>query len=488
MIGGDRHLTVQEHERIQLSSLPGGLTAERLVAVQAEDLHDPRKKTFTPFSRVGEQVRAPGRVGVVDVDGVVVEILPKAGHRDLGSSAAGEQLSERQVERSRQVVEALVHAFLQSGPMDDHRSARTLNPTRLQATRGPIRERVHERFVEETEILLPHRVRMGYTAASERLPYLRGRLDLGRQSRQLPGQEHRFHVRYRRFDAARPENRLIKTALLRVASRSPRADLRLRAHQLAGLLDEVPVSHAVAADLAQWDRGRLLEGYRAVEPWCRLTLQPLLGTRVGADQAESLLWRTENLFEKALESALARRVVAVGADLEVVSQAGDVVEHLGTDEAGEAAFRLEPDLLLRSRGDAVAVIDAKWKQHDKRGSAVPDLSPSDDDPSEEAATSTKPRPLAIGREDAYQLFAYGHRYLKGRGPMVVVYPASLKFTTPVTYQLGELTLTALPYDVADDEFLLGHRDSATRRALGDLVPLLSPPGSSSATHKTRSTT
>jgi 5-methylcytosine-specific restriction enzyme subunit McrC len=322
-------------------------------------------------------------------------------------------------------------------------------------------------------------LRFGYVRTHERLPFLRGRLDFTRQMRQPPGSDHRFHVRYERFDVSRPENRLLKTALLRVASRSAQPDLRLRANQAAGVLAEVPVSHAIARDLALWDRGRLLAHYQPVEPWCRLTLQPMVGTRIGTDRADALLWKTEKMFERALENALDRRIAVSASDLALISQgrkddegrqgrsagnSGDAI-YLGADEAGRAAFELKPDLMLLQRERVVSVLDAKWKEVDAASEAS----------TAEAGTAV------ISREDAYQMHAYGHCLLGGSGPLVVVYPAWEGFQAPRTYTLGRsdhglpLTLTAVPYDLLSDRFLLGPPDSRARQALAPLAPLLETP-------------
>lgn len=459
------HLTVAEFEEIHSSQLPGGMTVDRLLTVQAADLTDEEKKSVTPFRLIDRhRVQVRGWVGVVEVDGVVIEIVPKIG------------ASNGEVEGQRRMLDALLSAYVESGPLDN-RPARRVSPTRVQAQRGPLRERIFERLVEEAEALLQNGLRFGYARTQERLPFLRGRLDFARQMRQPPGNDHRFHVRYERFDVGRPENRLLKTALLRVASRSSQPDLRLRANQAAGILADVPVSHAIARDLALWDRGRLLAHYGAVEPWCRLTLQPMIGTRIGTDQADALLWKTEKMFERALENALDRRITASGSGLSLAIQGRRDGEgrggrsgraraiFLGVDEADRPSFELQPDLMLLQGQRVVSVLDAKWKEVD----AVADMTAGD------GGTAV------ISREDAYQMHAYGHRLLGGSGPLVVIYPAWEGFRVPRTYTLGrsgigvDLTLTAVPYDLLADRFLLGPPDSRAREALGEVAPLLDAP-------------
>lgn len=458
------HITVAEFGHIHASQLPTGMTVDRLVAVQAADLTDEKGESVTPFKfkdRNRAQVR--GHVGVVEIDGAVIEIVPKIG------ACGGE------VEGPRRMLDALLGAYLGAETLDN-RPARRVSPTRVQAQRGPLREQIFERFVDEAEALLQNGLRFGYARAHERLPFLRGRLDFARQMRQPPGNDHRFHIRYERFDVSRPENRLLRTALLRVASKSAQPDLRLRANQAAGILADVPVSHAVARDLSLWDRGRLLAHYQGVEPWCRLTLQPMIGTRIGTDQADALLWKTEKMFERALENALNRRISATGTNLSLIVQGGSAGDEtspfedglfLGADERDNGAFELRPDLVVAQGQRVVSVLDAKWKKVDPRAARRADA----------ARQGTE----VISPEDAYQMHAYGHSLLGGAGPLVVIYPAWERFRTPRTYTLGRadggtnLTLTAVPYDVVADRFLLGPPDAHARTALGEVATLLATP-------------
>jgi 5-methylcytosine-specific restriction enzyme subunit McrC len=451
---------------LDVTGLP--LDVDRLLRVRARDLSEPQQKDIPVFTRAGaSSVRVGGRVGVVEVDGVVIEILPKVND--------GETEADRDV--ARQTLSKMVRAYLEvSGPPS--RAMRRLDPARLDASRGPIGERVYELFLHEAEAALQKGVRSGYSPVREGLPYLRGRLDVGRQARQLPVQQHRFNVAHRRFDANRPENRLIKTALERVGSRSLEPARRMRARQLAAMLDGVPTSNSISADLASWDRGRLLAHYQPVEPWCRLVLEPMIGTRQGADHADALLWRTDRLFEMVLEMALRRRLqgqfsgwqlVLQGSQLATATPTSGPGNYLGRTHDGKPAFLLKPDFRLLEGEQNVAVLDAKWKvatgDLTSDEESLADLTETHDQ--DDVAEPSLPTGTArISASDVYQLHAYGHVFLKGEGVLVVFYPATPALRRPGRYTLneGKLTLWALPYDIVNEGFLVGPSDTASTNA------------------------
>jgi 5-methylcytosine-specific restriction enzyme subunit McrC len=57
----------------------------------------------------------------------------------------------------------------------------------------------------------------------------------------------------------------------------------------------------------------------------------------------------------------------------------------------------------------------------------------------------------LSQQDFYQMFAYGHKYLNGRGTLVLIYPAWDKFPAnaePLHFSFSsDLQLLALPYDL-----------------------------------------
>ena len=90
-------------------------------------------------------------------------------------------------------------------------------------------------------------------------------------------------------------------------------------------------------------------------------------------------------------------------------------------------FQLRPDFLIECDG-TTWVVDAKWKLLD-------------------AADTTNN--YGLSQSDFYQLFAYGKRYLSGKGQLVLVYPGTETFSAPLErFDLEDgLWLDVVPLDL-----------------------------------------
>lgn len=93
-------------------------------------------------------------------------------------------------------------------------------------------------------------------------------------------------------------------------------------------------------------------------------------------------------------------------------------------------FRLEPDLLLE-QGQQAWVLDTKWKRLD---------------------AAERQNKYGLSQADFYQLYAYGQKYLAGRGEMALIYPCTAQFSEPLPpFDFNsELRLWVLPFDLDKD--------------------------------------
>jgi 5-methylcytosine-specific restriction enzyme subunit McrC len=143
--------------------------------------------------------------------------------------------------------------------------------------------------------------------------------------------------------------------------------------------------------------------YKDVKPWCELILNEQLPMTVaGQWQGLSLLFPMEKLFERYVADCLRRKLAGTAT---VVSQAAR--QHLCRH--GESDwFELRPDLLI-SRGSQDWILDTKWKRLNQ-------------------TLNTTKYKYSISQDDMYQMFAYGQRYLDGKGQMVLIYPKTKDFS------------------------------------------------------------
>lgn len=229
---------------------------------------------------------------------------------------------------------------------------------------------------------VPH----AYVAVREERAGLRGRLDMTRQMRQLPSRAHRLHVTYDEYLPDRPETRLVRSSLERIAKMTQQATTRRSARETLLALDGVPSSADIKADFGAWRLERGHAHFAPLEALCRLVLLELNPVVGGATvRALSVMFDMNRLFESYVAQLLKRD----HPDWLIRTQVQD--QFLG-QVSGALVFKLKPDLLLRLPNGEVVVADTKWKRLDR------------------AASPT----YGVAREDVYQMLAYSHKYQSGQ--------------------------------------------------------------------------
>ena len=423
-----RLVTIREHGQLTTEPVQSSLD----LAQVSGSAFDWLCRVSSSFSRSGARLLdVEGRrtlvwgsyVGVIETPcGTRLEILPK--HFEAGDC----------VRESRDLLCRMIQSALDLKP-------RQVTVTGLRLFDAPLSEWVFGQFLSELELLVKRGLRFDYQRVEEEQRFLRGQLNVVAQMRQPPGRQQHFQIRHDVFLPDRPENRLLKLALEQV-SKSTRDGGNWRlAGELRTRLEGIASSDQVKADLRAWSHDRLMSRYRAVKPWCELILmQEMPLAVVGEWQGLSLLFPMERLFERHVETWL-RRHLHAGARL--TPQAASL--HLCTHDGG-AIFRLEPDIFIQ-QGSHRWVLDTKWKrlnQHDRKSN------------------------YQLSQVDFYQLYAYGQKYLDGRGELALIYPRWAKFMRPLpVFEFGGgLRLWALPFDLEQDLLLGIERPS---------LPVGSPP-------------
>lgn len=406
-------VTVREYARITAGPMAGtnGLDA----ATVSEAAFDWLCKESERLRKTGagliqlegrRWLRLDNYVGVIEApDGTRIEILPKT--FDDGDDPT----------KARRLLQKMLQRCL-------HLEPRISALTGLQVFDGPLTEWVVHQFLVALDTLIKRGLRFEYHSVEEERQFLRGRLLVARQLRQPPGRAHHFQVEHEVFDADRPENRLIRSALDKVCKQAREAGNKRLAYELAHQVLEIPPSRDFTKDFAQWRNDRLSAHYQPIRPWCSLILNeqnPL--TVLGDWTGHSLLFPMEKVFESYVEVCLRR---GLRPDQTLKAQAAS--HYLATHNS-QSWFQLRPDFLL-SEGGVTTVLDTKWKRVD-------------------ASKGNSEDKYGLSQADFYQLHAYGQKYLGGRGQLVLLYPSTATFREPLSpfFFNDDLRLDVVPFDL-----------------------------------------
>lgn len=355
-------------------------------------------------------LKLDSHVGIVETPcGTLLEILPK--HTDQASSAAADT--------SRALLIKMLAVALDL-------PIRSTDKTDIQTFPHPLLEWVMKQFILSLDYLIKRGIRFDYQRVEEEQRYLRGQLDLVRQMRQQPGRNHIFPIRHDIFLANRPENRLLKSALMRVCRTTQQSDTWRLSHELAGMMAEIPDSKDTRSDFNKWGNDRLMAHYQPVRPWCELVLGENMPLALrGTTHGISLLFPMEKLFERYVETKLRKQLPA---PYSLKSQAAS--ESLCIHNGGKM-FQLRPDFIVQEGKRNILVLDTKWKL---------------------LSTLNRENKYGLSQSDFYQLFAYGNKYLAAKGEMFLIYPQSSMFPgvlPPFDYS-PDLRLWVVPFDLENE--------------------------------------
>lgn len=344
----------------------------------------------------GEFIRIKNYVGVLQLaDRTQIEILPKI--------ALHTQLPEMRL--------ALLRMLRTVPDLPFHR----LSQAQLQQAHLPVWEIFISAFIAEIEQLTRQGIQKSYETVEEQSRFLKGKWQYHRQNHAHP---ELLAIEHDQFIADILPNRLLKTCIEFLAKRSQYLPNQAKLRKLRFIWDEIQSSSTLAEDFQKVQHlARSFDRYTQALKWAKILLMNQSWSTFGKNTNESLLFPTEQLFERYVAQGFKRYCQGY----EVVYQ--ETAHHLVHRHDGKPQFKLRPDLVLRFQ-EQVIVIDIKWKR----------------------ITPDAPN-YGIDQADLYQLYAYGQKYRATE--LYLLYPAHESFTTslPAFRFEDALPLTVLPFDI-----------------------------------------
>ena len=337
-------------------------------------------------------------VGVLDVPGTCVEILPKIDRPDGA------------------VRKALVHMLSVANglPVADGEMARLAaqDETLLEFLVAVFADRL----LTAVRRGLPHR----YRRRQDDLPLLRGKLDIPRQIARHVVRPDRLACNFDELSVDTPLSRVLKAAVVRLRSITLHAANARRLAELSARFEFVGESPDPLREPVGLDRTN--NAFHRLYAWSRLFLAgEWQSTTTGANAGVALLFPMNELFEtfvgRVIQSALA--------------PGSTRLQHAGRYALtawGQSVFALRPDIVV---GNDI-VIDTKWKK----------LDPDD-------------RVVGVEQSDVYQMLAYAHAYQAAR--VVLLYPWYPGLPMPGIYRRWNIAGTSIAFDIATVD--IGQPDS-----------------------------
>lgn len=308
---------------------------------------------------IGKIIRAKNYVGVLQLNnGVQLQILPKihGGTQDDSKKTFLKMLKT-----------------LRDFP------SKTFNESNLNTEKMPIFEIFIRLYIQEVQHLIKRGLKSAYYEVEDILKVFKGKMSFSQQIKHNSVHKERFYVQYDEFGLNRPENRLIKSTLVKLSKESESAENLKELRKLLGNFELVELSPSIEKDIAQVKIDRNSKDYETVLNWSKIYLRnQSFTTFVGTSFVQALLFPMDRVFEDYVGRSLRRMMQQ--KEWSIFLQ--DRQYHLF-----EKQFSLRPDIVLRNEQRTI-IIDTKWKM----------------------LKNTPRSNYGISQTDMYQMYAYAKKY------------------------------------------------------------------------------
>ena len=279
-------------------------------------------------------------VGVLQVGGVTIEVLPKP---DRNGS------KEKKKWRAALIDMLRVCGYLRLA---------AASAAHLALRRGSLFDLYMEAFLSQVRSLVYHGLVRKYRCATGNLTVLRGRLLFGRNAAENAVHRERFFTVHERYDRNNQFNQILHSAVRIVSTSARSSTVRGMADDLLLWMEDIedrPVSAETFSHL-RFDRNT--ERYRSAMALARmiiLNFQP--DVRSGRNHVLAILFDMNELFEEYILRKLQK--ATYGQSIKVQGQHSQRFWH-----AGSTARNIRPDILITipsASGPETLVLDTKWK-------------------------------------------------------------------------------------------------------------------------------
>lgn len=383
---------------------------QRCLRDDADNTH----RLLTLRSRHGvKTLQVKNYAGVIALPGnACIEVLPKTGKQEANIDNARQQLLMmlRTLRSFRHIATAA---------------------SSVRTSKMPLMDIFIQQFIGCVQQIVRQGLKRDYLRQEDNLAWMKGKLRVSAQLSKNCVRRDRFQVEYDEYSAARPENRILKTALDTVRRQTRNPELLSQLNPLQTHFEEIPTVGDIHVAFDQVHLDRHMQHYEHALAWARLLL---LGQSPhcmqGDANAISLLFPMEAVFESFVTAWMRHHYQ------ERWHVDAQVNSHTLVSLNGEKLFKLRPDIRLQHRDKSQAqtvILDVKWKMAES-GKAT----------------------LNQSQSDLYQMLAYGVNYQQGAGNMLLIYPSHEGFNQPLCHPYefnhqteNPLRLWVVPFFIGD---------------------------------------
>lgn len=330
-----------------------------------------QKKTF--FKVGFKKITFTQWVGVIQVEELTIEIIPKAEKKSI--QGRDETLKKWNC--------ILLRMLKKTGQI----KLRTNSSTNLSLKNQSLLDIYLQCFLDEVETLIHRGLIKKYLKKSKNRSALKGKLLFEKNLIHNLVHRERFYSEANEYERENIWNQIINEALKLVFKNSHNGSIRSKAKELELYFSDWPNRSFTDLDFQSLNYDRKSDGYQEVMKYARLILLGLNPQiQSGATEVLAIFFDMNDLFERYIAKIL-KQQLQNGLFLKEQGPQKDLLLNKGNQKFNEKSFRLKPDIVIQSKECFHAILDTKWKN-----------------------LVEGEKKLGVSQMDLYQLYTYAGEY------------------------------------------------------------------------------
>ena len=326
---------------------------------------------------LGNVIQAKNFVGLIQLEsGYQIQILPKV---DFGANDTGKTTEEVFIDMLRSMKDFPGKVF---------------SSANLRTESINLYEIFINMYLYQLSLLTRRGLKSAYVSQEDTLNVFKGKLLINRHLKENIGHAERFSLAYDEFNLNRPENRLIKSTLLKLQKISTSSNNLKSIRQQLIYFELVDPSWNYASDFDKVQIDRTTKDYEEILAWSKVFLMnKSFSTFSGDNKARALLFP----MEKVYESFVSMHIVDIFEREDYSVSTQDTGRYL-LKEDNRNIFSLRPDIVIEDNNGNTIIMDTKWKR----------------------LYDSSQENYGISQQDMYQMYAYSKKY--NANEVWVLYP------------------------------------------------------------------
>lgn len=329
---------------------------------------------------IGKVIQAQNYVGLIQLkSGYKIQILPKI--------ACLDNLANKNLNLTKSIFIKMI-CSMKDFPI------KVFNFSDLDIEKMNLYEIFISMFICETTVIIKRGLRSSYNAVEDNLNFYKGKLIVNEHiKKNLIHKEH-FYMRYDEFNTNRPENKLIKSTLLKLLKESNNFNNKKKIKQLLLNFENIQVSQNYDNDFSKVIIDKNTKDYVILMKWCKVFLKnKSFTTFSGEEFSRSLLFPMEKVFESYIAQKIKQKIREDNWRVSVQDKGYYLFDF-------PKRFSLKPDIVITKDNKEKIILDTKWKYlHNNAG-----------------------KNYGISQADMYQMYAYAKKYKASQ--IYLIYPVN----------------------------------------------------------------